>query len=170
MDAIKFHIYNLSKKINPRKARIFFNNSYISKSKKKKILSKAGIILSPQASIAEPFYFEFGNIEIIGNVLINANCVFLDNEQITIKNNTMIGPNVTISTVSHHVQPKLRHMENISAPINIGENVWIGAGSVILPGVHIGDNSVIAANSVVTQSIPENSLFAGSPAKLKREI
>lgn len=170
MDAVKYHIYNLSKKISPRKARIFFNSSFISKKKKINILSKAGINLSPQASIVEPFYFEFGNIELVGDVLINANCVFLDNEKITILDNTMIGPNVTLSTVSHQVQPDLRHKENICAPIKIGRNVWIGAGSVILPGVSIGDNSVIAANSVVTQSIPENSLFAGSPAKLKRVL
>lgn len=127
-------------------------------------------MVSHQTSIVEPFYFEFGNVDISGDVLINTGCTFLDNEMITIKTGSMIGPNVTLTTVSHHTDPALRHGENILAPIDIGENVWIGAGAVVLPGVTIGDNSVIAANSVVKSDIPSNELWAGCPAVFKRSI
>jgi len=82
----------------------------------------------------------------------------------------MIGPNVTLTTVSHHTDPTLRHGANIIAPIKIGENVWIGAGVVVLPGITIGDNSVIAANSVVTTDVPANCLYAGTPAKFKKAL
>lgn len=82
----------------------------------------------------------------------------------------MIGPNVTLTTVSHHTDPILRHGANIIAPIEIGENVWIGAGAVVLPGITIGDNSVIAANSVVTADVPANCLYAGTPAKFKKAL
>lgn len=164
---IKYYFYLIKNKIAPKKARILFNTSSISRRKKNKILSKAGLMVSHQTAIVEPFYFEFGNVEISGDVLINTGCAFLDNEMITIKTGSMIGPNVTLTTVSHHTDPDLRHGENILAPIDIGENVWIGAGAVVLPGVTIGDNSVIAANSVVKSDIPSNELC---PAVFKRSI
>lgn len=82
----------------------------------------------------------------------------------------MIGPNVTLTTVTHHTDPARRHENNILSPINIGKNVWIGSGSVILPGVSIGDNSIIAANSVVSDNVTANSLYAGSPAIFKKTL
>ncbi|MFB5744274.1 DapH/DapD/GlmU-related protein [Cedecea sp. P7760] len=167
---IRYYFYLLKKKLEPKKARLFFNTSYSSRRKKNKILSKAGIKIDNKSSIVAPFYFEFGNIHFSGEVLVNVGCNFLDNEMITIKTGTMIGPNVTLTTVSHHVEPALRHGVNILAPINIGENVWIGAGAVVLPGITIGDNSVIAANSVVTTNVPANSMYAGTPAIYKRDL
>ena len=81
----------------------------------------------------------------------------------------MIGPNVTIVTVNHDINPKTRI--NASAkPVKIGKNVWIGADCTILPGVIIGENSIIGAGSVVTKNIPNNVIVAGNPAKLIREI
>lgn len=170
VNLIRYYFYLLKKNIKPYYARLFFNTSFVSKNKRKKILSKCGLVISSQSNIVTPFYFEYGNITLIGNVFINANCSFLDNENITIQNGTMIGPNVTLTTVSHHTDPKLRHETNIVAPINIGENVWIGAGATILPGVRIGNNSVIAANSLVNSDVPANVLYAGTPAKLKKHI
>lgn len=167
---IRYYFYVLRKKVNPSKVCLFFNTSNLDRKKKNKILSKAGIRTSAQTAIVAPLYFEFGNITLIGDVLINAGCNFLDNEMITIKTGTMIGPNVTLTTVSHHTEPALRHNVNILAPINIGENVWIGAGAVVLPGITIGDNSVIAANSVVTADVPANCLYAGTPAKFKKSL
>lgn len=167
---IRYYFYLLKKNLPPYHARLFFNTSFLSKNKRKRILSKCGIGLSPKSHIMTPFYFEYGNINIHDNVFINANCSFLDNEKITIQSGTMIGPNVVITTVSHHTAPELRHDKNIIAPINIGENVWIGAGSTILPGVNIGNNSVIAANSVVNCNVPANVLYAGTPAKFKKYI
>lgn len=167
---LRYYYYLLKKRVSPAKARLFFNTSNSSRRKKNKILSKTGVTTSSQTAIVAPFYFEFGNINFIGDVLINTGCNFLDNETITIRTGTMIGPNVTLTTVSHHTDPALRHGANIIAPIEIGENVWIGAGAVVLPGITIGDNSVIAANSVVTADVPANCLYAGTPAKFKKSL
>ncbi|QXO74375.1 DapH/DapD/GlmU-related protein [Morganella morganii] len=167
---IKYFWYSLKKKTLPRQAVIFFNTSTLSGKKRCKILLKSGIIADQSVSITSPVYFEFGNIKLIGDVFINANCNFLDNALITIDHNTMIGPNVTISTVSHPVSPEKRHSDNIILPVNIGKNVWIGAGAVILPGITIGDNSIIAANSVVNHDIPADSLYAGTPARFIKTV
>ncbi|MDJ6851374.1 hypothetical protein LED50_18355 [Salmonella enterica] len=86
---------------------------------------------------------------------INAGCVFLDHAQISIGNDTLTGPNVTLTTASHEVSPALRGSGVTQTPISIGHNVWLGAGVVVLPGVKIGNNSVIAANSVVRSDVPE---------------
>lgn len=82
----------------------------------------------------------------------------------------LIGPNVTLTTASHEVSPVLRGSGVTQAPISIGDNVWLGAGVVVLPGVKIGNNSVVAANSVVLSDVPENVLYAGTPAVFKRNI
>lgn len=132
--------------------------------------------------ITPPFFVDYGkNIHIGDNCEINMNCVFLDCNRITIGNNTGIGPSVQIYAVTHPVNPTER-LSNIekedfpcswkisSAPVTIGNNVWIGGGSIILQGVTIGDNSVIAAGSVVTKSIPPNVLAAGNPCKVIRNI
>ncbi|WP_336843600.1 DapH/DapD/GlmU-related protein [Serratia nevei] len=166
----EYFFCSLKKTISPTKARLLFNNTCISKRKKHKIISKSGVKISRNANIMIPFYYEYGNIEIIGDVFVNANCTFLDDEKIIINDGSMIGPNVTLSTVSHHVTPENRHDKNITAPITIGENVWICAGAVILPGVTIGDNSVIGANSVVNCNVPENTLYAGTPAVFKKNL
>ena len=102
------------------------------------------------------------------------NCVFLDCNCISIGNNCGIGPGVHIYTVSHPVNAKERLAENSSfwksytAPVTIGDNVWIGGSSVILPGITIGDNTTIGAGSVVTKSIPENCVAVGNPCKIIR--
>lgn len=158
------------RKINPEHARLIFNTSLLSKKRRNKALLKSGICLSKQTHITPPFYYERGNINIIGDVFINANCTFLDDGMITIHDGTMIGPNVTLTTVSHYSNPTLRHGNNILAPINIGKNVWICAGAVILPGVTIGDNSIIGANSVVNCDVPANCLYAGTPAVFKKTL
>ena len=167
---IRYYYYLLKKRLSPAKACLFFNTSYISRRKRNKILCKSGIKISSQTTIMTPFYYQFGNIEFSGDVLINTGCNFLDNNKITIKTGTMIGPNVTLSTVTHHTDPTIRHDTNIFSPIEIGENVWIGAGAVVLPGITIGDNSIIAANSVVTADVPANCLYAGTPAKFKKSL
>lgn len=158
------------RKINPEHARLIFNTSHLSKKRKNKALSKSGVLLSKQTQITPPFYYEYGNINLIGDVFINANCTFLDDENITVNTGTMIGPNVTLSTVSHHTDPKKRHNKNVTAPITIGKNVWICAGVIVLPGVSIGENSVIGANSVVNCDVPANTLYAGTPAVFKKSL
>ena len=83
----------------------------------------------------------------------------------------MFGPNVTVATAGHPINPELREQAyQYNAPVTIGKNCWIGAGAVILPGVTIGDNSVIGAGSVVTKDIPQNVVAVGNPCRVLREI
>ena len=83
----------------------------------------------------------------------------------------MIGPNVTIATAGHPVEPSLRKKGiQFNKPVHIGDNVWIGAGAMILPGVTVGENTVIGAGSVVTKDLPANVVAVGSPCRVLREI
>lgn len=115
-----------------------------------------------------PFHIDYGyNLHVGENFFANFNCVILDAAKITIGDNCMIAPNVCITSVTHPKDPKERAESiGISKPVNIGNNVWIGAGSIILPGITIGDNAIIGAGSVVTKDIPKNAIVAGVPAKI----
>ena len=104
------------------------------------------------------------------------NCVFLDCNRITIGDNCGIGPGVHIYAVTHPVNPTERlspdsqFWRSLTAPVTIGNNVWIGGSSVVLPGVTIGDNVTIGAGSVVTKDIPSNSLAVGNPCRVIRKV
>ena len=105
------------------------------------------------------------------NVYANFHLTLVDDTDIYVGDNVMIGPNVTISAGTHPVHPELRRKQaQYNLSITIGSNVWIGANSVILPGVRIGDNTVIGAGSVVTRDIPANVVAVGSPCRVLREI
>ena len=104
-------------------------------------------------------------------VYANFNLTLVDDGEIYIGSHCMIGPNVTIATAGHPVEPGLRRIGiQFNMPVHIGENVWIGAGAVVVPGVTIGDNSVIGAGSVVTRDIPANVVAVGNPCSVLREI
>lgn len=127
--------------------------------------------------ISAPFFVDYGeNIHIGKDVEINMNCVFLDCNTITIGDYSGIGPGVHIYTVTHPVNARERMGENSSfwksytAPVVLGNHVWIGGGTIILPGVTIGDCTTIGAGSVVTHSIPANSLAVGNPCKVIRSL
>lgn len=167
---LSYYLSRYCKRIKTLKARNLVNTKALSNKRINVILRKAGFIINGSPYITAPFFFEFGNITIEDNVYINSGCVFLDNELITIGQDSLIGPNVTLSTVTHPVSPESRNDAVIKKPIILGENVWLGAGVVVLPGVSIGDNSVVAANSVVNKDIPANCLYAGSPAVFKRNL
>ncbi|EEP6115463.1 acetyltransferase [Salmonella enterica] len=169
-DVLKYYFFIFSKKHKPRIACVLFNNLLISKRKRYNILRKAGVSVSSDSTIIDPFYFEQGKITFCGKVFINANCVFLDAGNISIGNNTAIGPGVVLTTVTHPISPNKRPKETICEPISIGSNVWIGANSTILPGVSIGNNSVIASNSMVNTNVPSDTLYAGSPAVFKKNL
>ena len=100
----------------------------------------------------------------------NMNLTLIDDWKITIGKNVLIGPNVTMSTTGHPIDPAHRQDGMYSFPITIGDNVWIGGNVTILPGVTIGENSVIGAGSVVTKDIPANVIAFGAPCKVYREI
>lgn len=101
----------------------------------------------------------------------NFNLTILDVDKVTIGDNVLIAPNVQLITVTHPFDVKERNeWKLISAPIVIGDNVWLGAGVIVLPGVTIGDNSVIGAGSLVTKSIPANTLAFGSPCRVIRSL
>lgn len=101
----------------------------------------------------------------------NFNLTIVDDGEVYIGNRTMIGPNVTICTTGHPADPYYREMvAHYSLPIHIGKNVWIGSNAVILPGVTIGDNSIIGAGSVVTRDIPANVIAVGNPCRVARTI
>lgn len=122
--------------------------------------------------IEPPFRCDYGyNIEIGENFYCNYNCVILDCAKVTIGSNVLLAPNVGIYTAGHPVHYELRNAEyEYAFPITIGDNVWIGANTVINPGVTIGDNCVIGSGSVVTKDIPANYIAAGNPCKVIREI
>lgn len=100
----------------------------------------------------------------------NMNLTLIDDWKITIGKNVLIGPNVTICTTGHPVHPAHRFDGMYSFPVTIGDNVWIGGNVMILPGVTIGENSVIGAGSIVNKDIPANVVAVGNPCKVLREI
>lgn len=104
-------------------------------------------------------------------VYANFNLTLVDDTDIFVGDKVMFGPNVTVATAGHPIQPELRNLQmQFNIPVHIGNNVWIGANSVILPGVTIGDNTVIGAGSVVTKDIPANVVAVGNPCRVLREI
>ena len=132
-----------------------------------------------------PFHCSYGcNIHIGKNFFSNNNCVMMDNAEIRIGDNVMLAPNVTITTVNHPLvaderrvfstkdsfHPSKKGNWETIAPITIGDDVWIGSGCIILPGVTIGSGTTIGAGSVVTKDIPANVFACGVPCKVVREI
>ena len=131
--------------------------------------------------ITSPFYVDYGNNIFFGNNCeVNMNCTFLDDNKIIIGDNVLIAPNVQLYTAFHPLSAKERFGEmnndgsvefckTQTAPIIIGNNVWIGGGAIVLPGVTIGDNVVIGAGSVVTKDIPDNVIAYGNPCRVVKE-
>lgn len=121
-------------------------------------------------TIFTPFHTNFGrHIQLGKNVFINHACTFLDLGGITIEDDVLIGPKVSLITENHPVNPNERKMLDLKAVV-VKRNAWIGANSTILPGVTIGENSVVAAGSVVTKDVPANTVVAGVPAKIIKNI
>lgn len=136
--------------------------------------------MGENVAIDTPFYCDHGNNIFLGDdVIININCTFVDNAEIRIGSRVLIASNVQLYTGSHPVLPTERlvpdwkdkrttFFRSFARPIEIEDNVWIGGGSIILPGVTIGENSVIGAGSVVNRSIPANCVAVGNPCRVIR--
>jgi acetyltransferase-like isoleucine patch superfamily enzyme len=118
-----------------------------------------------------PFYTAGGEeINVGHNVFVNQNCTFYDLGGLDIGNDVLIGPNVSIITAGHPLEPSQRRGATIGKPITIEKNVWIATGAIIIGGVTVGENSVVAAGSVVTKDVPANTLVGGNPARVIRSI
>lgn len=123
--------------------------------------------------IEPPFHANWGGANChFGNyVYANFNLTMVDDTHIYVGDYTMFDPNVTVATAGHPILPELREkLFQYNMPVHIGRTCWIGAGAIILPGVSIGDNTVIGAGAVVTKDIPENSVAVGNPCKVIRKI
>lgn len=126
--------------------------------------------LPAKATIYPPFYTDYGlHLDLAERVFINQGCTFLDYAGIRLGEGVMVGPKATLITMSHPVDPAARREFLTGAPIDVAENVWIGAGAMILPGVTIGKDAVVAAGAIVADDVPASSLVAGPKASVRRE-
>jgi maltose O-acetyltransferase len=125
-----------------------------------------------ELGLTSPFYCDYGtNITLGDQVFFNFNCTILDVAAVTIGSRTLFGPGVQVYTATHPLdyQERATGLE-YAKPISIGEDVWVGGGAIICPGVRIGDRAVIGAGSVVTKDIPADTLAAGNPCRVIREL
>ncbi|WP_434086878.1 sugar O-acetyltransferase [Shewanella halotolerans] len=128
--------------------------------------------LDAKAVVKLPLYISYGqNLHVAPQVFINVNVTLQDNAPITIGRQTMIGPNVQCYTANHPLDAARRCQGwELAEAIHIGERVWIGGGAIILPGVTIGDEAVVAAGAVVTKDVPAKTVVGGNPARVIRHI
>ena len=147
------------------------NNIYHDKDEVQALFSRlTGIDVDKTFDLLPPFYTDFGrNIRVGKNVFINHCCEFMDRGGIAIGNDVLIAPKVNLITIGHPLNPADRRA-TYTAPIAIGNGVWIGAGATVMPGVTIGENSVVAAGAVVTKDVPSNTVVAVVPAKVVKAL
>lgn len=123
------------------------------------------------AWIEPPFHCDYGfNIELGENVFFNFNCIVLDVCSVRVGDRTLFGPAAQIYTATHPMDAETRRRVEYGRPVEIGSDVWVGGGAIILPGVTIGSRTVIGAGSVVTRDVPEGVFAAGNPCRVIREI
>lgn len=141
--------------------------------KREKLLKEMFAEIGENCYVEPPLHSNFGgrHVHFGKNVYANFNLTLVDDTHIYVGDYTMFGPNVTIATAGHPICPELREKGlQYNMPVHIGKNCWIGSNAVILPGITIGDNVVIGAGSVVTKNIPSNVVAVGNPCKVLREV
>lgn len=140
--------------------------------KRQEILKELFAEIGEGCYIEPPLHANFGghHLHFGNNVYANFNLTVVDDTHIYVGDYTMFGPNVTLATAGHPILPELRERYQYDMPIRIGSRCWIGAGAVVLPGVTIGDNTVIGAGSIVTKDIPANVVAVGNPCRVLRPI
>jgi len=146
-----------------------FNARGLSDSERHALLVERFASVGEDALIRPPFFCDYGyNISLGSGAFLNFNCVILDVEAVFIGGGTAIGPAVQILASDHPRDPRLRRQKvRCGRPVNIGANVWIGAGAIILPGVTIGDDAIVGAGSIVTRDVPAGLTVFGNPARAK---
>jgi galactoside O-acetyltransferase len=140
--------------------------------KRKELMQQIFAEVGDNCYIEPPLHANWGIHTHLGNnVYANFNLTLVDDTHIYIGDDVMLGPNVTLATAGHPIDPDIRKQATqFNIPIVIGSNVWIGANTVVLPGVTIGKNTVIGAGSIVTKDIPANVVALGNPCRVHREI
>jgi acetyltransferase-like isoleucine patch superfamily enzyme len=153
------------------KLTTYLNGSYHTPEEIRHIFSKLiGSPVDATFALFPPFYTDCGrNIHVGKNVFINSGCRFQDQGGIIIGDGALIGHNVVLATLNHHIDPRKRSTLYPKS-IVIGKNVWIGANATVVPGVTIGDGAIIAAGAVVTRDVPANVVVGGVPAKIMKKI
>lgn len=164
--------YKIREVINKAQQITFeLNSSSYEAERVRSLFSKlTGAEIDDTFDLLPPFYTDFGrNIRVGKNVFINHACSFMDRGGITIEDHVLIGPKVNLITINHPLNPAQRQ-STICTPIVIKRNAWIGIGSMVMPGVTIGENSIVSAGAVVTKDVPPNTVVAGVPAKMIKQI
>ena len=141
--------------------------------KREKLLKEMFAEIGEGCYLEPPFHANWGgkHIHFGDHVYAKFNLTMVDDTHIYVGDHVMFGPNVTVCTGTHPVRPDLRRKQvQYNLPIHIGNNVWIGGGAFIMPGITIGENSIIGANSVVTKDVPPNVIAVGNPCKVLRKI
>ncbi|MBR6514930.1 MAG: sugar O-acetyltransferase [Clostridia bacterium] len=141
--------------------------------KRGKMLKEMFCEIGENCYIEPPFHANFGgkHVHFGNNIYANFNLSLVDDTHIYVGDCTMFGPNVTVATAGHPILPELREQGyQYNMPVHIGRNCWLGAGVIVLPGVTIGDNTVVGAGSVVTKDLPSNVVAVGNPCRVLREI
>ena len=148
-----------------------FNHSD-DKAERHNILKELLGSMGDNVDIRPPIYCDYGyQIEIGSGTFVNFGATFLDVAKIRIGDDVQVGPHVQFLTPTHPLEPELRRLKYEAAePITIEDNVWLGGGVIILPGVTIGENTVVGAGAVVTRDLPANVVAAGNPARVIRQL
>ena len=147
-------------------------NSSRDRLKQKEILNKLLGKVGSNCLIEAPFFCDYGyNIFLGDNVYFNFNCTILDCAPVYIGNGVKLAPGVQLYTAGHPIDPSVRALGlEFATSIRIADNVWIGGSSILLPGVCVGENTVIGAGSVVTRSLPSNVVAVGNPCRIIKQI
>lgn len=159
-------------RLNARKLIHKYNQMIAATADEKNAVLKQLIGKCSTIDIQPPFFCDYGVNIIAGeNLFMNFNCVVLDCALVTIGNNVQFGPNVQIYTATHPLiaSERIKGPE-LAKPITIGDNVWIGGGAIICPGVNIGENTTIGSGAVVTKDVPANVFAAGNPCRVIKNI
>ena len=149
------------------------NTSRRLQSKRQELLKKLFAEVGENCYIESPYFANWGghHVHLGSNIYANAGLKLVDDTHIYIGDCTMLGPHVTIATASHPIDPELRSRGlQYNLPVRIGRNCWLGAGVIVMPGVTIGDNVVIGAGSIVTKDIPSDVVAVGNPCRVLRAV